>query len=362
MITACILMTSCSKDEEPIFGGIYGTIRDAETGMPIYNAEIILSPGSRTTVSGRDGSYEYQNVDAGQYTLSVAATGYQYNNRTVTVLTGESTLCDMRLVPEAQMSGIEISTTSLNFDRTYSELTFDIRNTGTSGSISWTITGIDAAWLSVSPMSGTTEMGKSSSIKVTVNRSLITEDTSSVFTVNAAGGSKSIMVSVRAGNGSGNNNENDNENVDGTTEDYSSAVVASCDNRIDVRIVDCKRNGSSVTFNYTLTNKAWETLNEFRICSPSGGATPMGQKTYIYDDQGNDYIYPTIYIGDKYTTNNVLVYNSLPKDLPRKCSVTIRDVPSTVKNLTLRIACYAYPTSVYNFASECIKIDNLPIY
>lgn len=204
MLAVCTLLAGCSEDETSIFGGIYGTIRDTETGMPIYNAEIILSPGSRTTVSGSDGSYEYQNLDAGQYSLSVVAKGYQYNSRTVSVLAGESTRCDMRLVPEKQMSGVEFSTTSLNFDKTYTDLTFEIHNVGTSGSVNWSITDISAAWLSVSPMSGTTDMGKSSSVKVSINRSLITEDAMSVFTVNAAGGSKSIVVSVYANNGGGN--------------------------------------------------------------------------------------------------------------------------------------------------------------
>ena len=216
LIAAGALLTGCSKDEELVFGGVYGTIRDAVTGVPIYNAEITLSPGNRTTVSGSDGSYEYQNIDAGQYSLSVAATGYQYNSRTVSVQPGETTLCDMRLTPENQMSGVEISTTTLNFDKVYSELTFEIRNTGTSGSVNWTITGIDVAWLSVNPMSGTTDMGKSSSVKVTVNRSLITEDVSTIFTINAAGGSKSIMVSVRAGSGGNTGGDNSGDDGNGT--------------------------------------------------------------------------------------------------------------------------------------------------
>lgn len=225
MMTVCLLLTGCSQDEISVYGGIYGTIRDAVTGAPIYNAEITLSPGNRTTVSGNDGSYEYQNMDAGQYSLSVDAAGYQYNSRTVSVVAGESTLCDMRLYPESPMSGVEVSATSLNFDTTYSELTFEIRNTGTSGPVEWSITGIDAAWLTVNPMSGTTDMGKSSSVKVSVDRSLITENTSALFTVNAAGGSKSIMVSVRTNSGNDNNNGGGGNN-NNTAQDVTNGLYA----------------------------------------------------------------------------------------------------------------------------------------
>lgn len=327
------LLIGCSKDEVSVFGNIYGTIRDAETGDPIYNAEIMLSPGNRTTISGRDGSFEYQNLDAGQYSLSINAAGYQYNSRTVSIVAGESVLCDMHLNPETPVSGMEISVTSLNFDTAYNELTFDIRNTGTSGALSWTITGVDAEWLTINPMSGTTNMGKSSSVKVTVNRSLIAEDSSTIFTVNAAGGSKSVMVSVRAvsGNGdSGNGGDGggDGDDVSGTTDDYSSANVTQCDSRIVAKIVDCKRTGTSVVFNFTLTNTEWETIGEFRIVPPASlSATPQGYKTTIFDDLGNDYQYPAIYIGDKYTKSSNIVENSLPKDVPRKCSITITAVP-----------------------------------
>lgn len=359
MMTVCLLLTGCSQDEFSVYGGIYGTIRDAVTGTPIYNAEITLSPGNRTTVSGSDGSYEYQNMDSGQYSISVNAAGYQYNSRTVSVVAGESTLCDMHLYPESPMSGVEVSATSLNFDTTYNELTFEIRNTGTSGPVEWSITGIHAAWLTVTPMSGTTDMGKSSSVKVSVNRSLITENTSALFTVNAAGGSKSIMVSVRTNNGDNNGGGNVGG---GTTEDYSSAVITSCDYRILVKIIDCKRSGSSVLFNYTLTNTGWEILNSFNMLHPDYYYNaPSGQKTYIYDDLGNEYTDVTLYIGNAYTSSSI-VFNSLPKDLPRKCSITIKDVSSAAKTLTLRLACFAEPTYQFDFGSEVIKFDNLPVY
>ena len=213
-LLAGALLAGCSEDEVPVFGGIYGTIRDAESGLPVYNAEITLSPGNRTTVSGSDGSYEYRNLDAGQYSLSVTATGYRYNSRTVSVVPGDNTLVDMRLTPETPISGIEISTTSLNFDTAYTELSFDIRNTGTSGTIEWSITGVDVPWLTVTPMSGTTDMGKSSSVKVTVDRSALTADATTIFTVNAAGGSKSIMVSVRTKNTGGDGGKDDGGNGD----------------------------------------------------------------------------------------------------------------------------------------------------
>lgn len=217
ILLAGLLFGGCASDEvESSLGGIYGTIRNATTGEPVYNAEIMLSPGNRTAVSGSDGSYEYRNLEPASYSLNVAASGYLYNNRTVTVVAGETTSCDMLLTPETPTSGITLSTSSLNFGTTYKELTFEIINTGTSGAVSWTISGVSAAWLSVSPLSGTTEMGQSSSVKVTIDRSTITENVSTIFMVNAAGGSRSIIVSASKAEGdNGGDNDGNGDNSGG---------------------------------------------------------------------------------------------------------------------------------------------------
>ncbi len=204
-LLAAATLIGCSTEEEvSIFAGIYGVITDADTNQPIQGASVVLSPTNMSTVTGADGSYSFSDLDAQQYKITVTASGYEYNSRQVTAVTGQNISCDMNLTPEVAISGFSLSSTSLVFGNIYSEMTFTITNTGNSSATTWSITDIDDSWLTVSPTSGTTEVGKSSSVKVTINRTLVTEDVVSYFIVNAGGGSEQIMVTAsKADSGSG---------------------------------------------------------------------------------------------------------------------------------------------------------------
>lgn len=43
---------SCGKEKEPAAGSVYGMITDAETNEPVPGAQVMLSPGNVTTVTG----------------------------------------------------------------------------------------------------------------------------------------------------------------------------------------------------------------------------------------------------------------------------------------------------------------------
>jgi hypothetical protein len=89
LCVASISLTSCDPVTYDTFGGISGTILEMETGEPIKNALLTVSPGGKNTYSGSDGFFEFQDLEAGQYTLTVQATGYSTNRKTVTVVPGE---------------------------------------------------------------------------------------------------------------------------------------------------------------------------------------------------------------------------------------------------------------------------------
>ena len=84
-----LLLTGCEKRIIDITGTLSGTILEMETGEPIKNALLTVSPGGKNTYSGSDGFFEFQDLEAGQYTLTVQATGYSTNRKTVTVVPGE---------------------------------------------------------------------------------------------------------------------------------------------------------------------------------------------------------------------------------------------------------------------------------
>ncbi len=363
LLALCLAtLFSCSQNEAPsIFCNIYGIVSDASSGEPIRNASVTLSPTNLTTVTGADGHYEFTDLDEGQYKVQCSATGYQTNSRQISVHAGGTATCDIALTPVVTSDAIQITPSSgLNFGTAYNQLEFRIENVGNAGTVSWTIQN-QASWISVSPQSGSTEMGKSSSVIVTIDRSKITENSTSFITVETSGGSQSVRVSVeyKSDDNGGSSGDNDDDDNNTTTEDYSSAKVTSCDSRIIAKIVDCKRSGSSVVFNYTLTNDGMGDIKQWRINPPSSmsGVIP---KSNIYDDLGNEYLYPMMVFRNKNFKENVLSID-FPEGPACKGSVTISDFPenATKLNVILGVGVYNHSTSL---AGNKIKFENIPIY
>ncbi len=225
-----LLFANCETELPETMGGIYGVVSNVENGEPVRGATVILSPGNQTTITGYDGRYEFSDLMAGQYNLQVSASGYNTNSRKITVVAGRNALGDMPLSPIVELMNVRLSSNYFEFGASYSELALTIQNTGNSGDIEWTITGIDAAWLKVSPTSGTVAMGKSCDVKLTVDRSkLAEEDTYTTFMVNAAGGSQSVRVNVSkssSGNGNEDNNNDDNQQDEPAVQDVTNGLYA----------------------------------------------------------------------------------------------------------------------------------------
>jgi len=84
------VMSSCGGElESDSSGKISGTVIDMDSGEPIQNALITLSPGGLNTYTGYDGSFEFLGLDVKQYTITAQQTGYVANRKTVTIKVGE---------------------------------------------------------------------------------------------------------------------------------------------------------------------------------------------------------------------------------------------------------------------------------
>jgi carbon monoxide dehydrogenase subunit G len=101
LVLSCALFligsNSCSKTEHNLFATLYGVVSDVETGEPISAAAITLSPGGKSQTTGTDGRYEFENLDAAQYTVTVQKSGYQTNRKTVTAVAAERTEANITL-------------------------------------------------------------------------------------------------------------------------------------------------------------------------------------------------------------------------------------------------------------------------
>ena len=72
-------------------GNIYGVVRDQSGAlMPGANATITSDVGTRSTVSGADGSFRFINLNRGDYTVTVSLSGFATSSRKVRVTTGEN--------------------------------------------------------------------------------------------------------------------------------------------------------------------------------------------------------------------------------------------------------------------------------
>lgn len=88
IIALTALTTSCEPVVYDTFCTISGTVIDLETGDPIQQATVTLSPTGYNTYTGDDGHFEFIDLDARQYTVTVQKTGYVTNRKTVTTVAG----------------------------------------------------------------------------------------------------------------------------------------------------------------------------------------------------------------------------------------------------------------------------------
>lgn len=88
IMTLIALATSCEPVTYDTFCTISGTVIDLDTGDPVQQATVTLSPSGKNTYTGYDGTFEFLDLDARQYTVTVQKTGYVTNRKTVTTVAG----------------------------------------------------------------------------------------------------------------------------------------------------------------------------------------------------------------------------------------------------------------------------------
>jgi hypothetical protein len=200
VMAAAVLAGCATNDEAPIFGDVYGIVSDLKSGEPIRNAEVILSPGNRTTVSGSDGHFEFTALEAGQYKISVEANDYENNYRQVTVIPGSRVSCDIHLTPVQAEDIFKISPTNLNFGSTQTQMSVSFTNESTRAT-DWSLNLGNNSWLSATPTSGNIASGKTQSIVFSVDRSKMSEDKSAIVSISALGNTYTISVQCAAHKG-----------------------------------------------------------------------------------------------------------------------------------------------------------------
>ncbi|MCH5174733.1 MAG: carboxypeptidase regulatory-like domain-containing protein [Prevotellaceae bacterium] len=93
-----VFVTSCSSTNDyEIFAKIQGHVTDYQTGEPLQNASVTLSPLGLSKQTDSNGFYQFEGLDAQQYTVTVQKLDYQPNRKTVTAISGEIQQVDIQL-------------------------------------------------------------------------------------------------------------------------------------------------------------------------------------------------------------------------------------------------------------------------
>lgn len=90
-ILSLAFVSSCTEYDYDIYATIKGKVLDAETMQPIENVNVYLTPSSNSCMTLNDGCFEFADLDAAQYTITVQKSGYSTNRKSVNALAGETT-------------------------------------------------------------------------------------------------------------------------------------------------------------------------------------------------------------------------------------------------------------------------------
>ena len=99
-LMALPILFSCSKEEPDNFGTLYGVVTDSQTGDPLGNVTVTLSPGGTTKLTGSDGLFEFSELTPQQYTITVQKAGYQTNRKSLSAIVGEKVQANITMTPQ----------------------------------------------------------------------------------------------------------------------------------------------------------------------------------------------------------------------------------------------------------------------
>jgi hypothetical protein len=91
-------------------GNVYGTAKDQQgAAMPGVNVTIVGETGTRSAVSGSDGTFRFLNLNRGDYTLTLSLAGFATTVRKIRVTTGENVELSFSLKVSAVSETIDVT-------------------------------------------------------------------------------------------------------------------------------------------------------------------------------------------------------------------------------------------------------------
>lgn len=336
-----VLLHSCTKDEVETMGVIYGIVNDANSGEPVQDAHVSLTPGGKTINTGSDGGYEFADMEPGQYVIQISKSGYKTNTKRVTVVAGEQASGDMQL--NRGTSRIQLSHAVLNFGSQSTSKTFTIRNISTSSvSVSWTVTkSSQASWLSVTPERGTTSYDKESTVVVNIDRNRVSKDETAILLVDADGESLPVEVSVSLAGSGGSEPEEGGGGSCGT--------ITPFDTKLKTEFVQCIKIDTNVELSFKIQNTGSDVEITFDTSKLKG-----------YDNNGKAYDFNSseFYIAGQRIYSGGTTSVSFPNNVPLSCRVVMKNVSSEASFIS-RYEIVTSRSTPWQVLNNTMKFENI---
>lgn len=189
----CLVIAACGgSDPVDVSGSIVGTVYDSNNS-PLQGVAMTLTPLGKTTTTSQNGTYSFNDIDAGSYRVQARKSGYQEDTKSVNVSVGNNATLDFHL--SAAAASLQLSQETLDFGNDNTTLTLDIKNVG-AATLNWQISE-DITWLQCIPTSGTTPAGGTSSVIVNVDRTGLSRGNySQTLAISSNGGSAVVKVNL----------------------------------------------------------------------------------------------------------------------------------------------------------------------
>lgn len=177
IIVTVSIFYGCTEREEDVSGSIYGTVTDFQTNEPIGGVNVKIRPSGEATLTGSDGSFRFQDLKPGQYSLSFSKQGYNDldDDYIIVLESGKAIRRDVQMrkrvatLTITDASGNNIDTLDFGSETADVSRLFNIHNSN-EFTIQWQIY-TTAEWIqSVSASEGTLAPGNTKGIVVAIDR------------------------------------------------------------------------------------------------------------------------------------------------------------------------------------------------
>ena len=175
ILLCATLIASCTEFEDTSSrGSIAGSVIDKSTGETIPTVNVELTPTGAKKVTGMNGTFEFNNVKTGEYTITTNKEGYRPGSTTITVSAGEVAECHilMERIPAVITPDKDV----LDFGSNYSTNTLSFKITNSHYEpLQWEIVN-NCGWItSISPTQGALGNGETGVIVVKIDRDMLVD-------------------------------------------------------------------------------------------------------------------------------------------------------------------------------------------